>query len=237
MNLLFLDTETTGLGEGARMVQVAFKSSLSQEIVHGKFKPPVPIEIGAMAIHHITNKEVESLEGFDDSYIKEALVSLLKKTVLVAHNAPFDIGILENEGLNVPEFIDTLVCAKHLIKSERHSLQYLRYFLELDVEAQAHDAVGDIIVLEKLYEKLENAAAIKFELDNEEKIHEKMMELSNMPVLIENFSFGKHKGKTFEEVASEDRGYLEWLLKSETGKPKWNQKKELVYTLEHHLNG
>ena len=33
-------------------------------------------------------------------------------------------------------------------------MQYLRYFLDIEIEATAHDAMGDVLVLEKLFERL-----------------------------------------------------------------------------------
>ena len=35
-------------------------------------------------------------------------------------------------------------------------VKYLRYFLNLDVEGSAHDAFGDIVVLEAVFEYLKN---------------------------------------------------------------------------------
>ena len=39
-----------------------------------------------------------------------------------------------------------------------------------------------------------------------------MIELSFKNVLLQKLEFGKHAGKYIEEVAMNDRGYLEWML-------------------------
>jgi len=39
-----------------------------------------------------------------------------------------------------------------------------------------------------------------------------MVDLTNTPILVTTFRFGKHKGKSLEEVAREDAGYLRWML-------------------------
>jgi exodeoxyribonuclease X len=38
-----------------------------------------------------------------------------------------------------------------------------------------------------------------------------MREISNSPSLLHMMRFGKYKGKTFEEVARIDKGYLRWM--------------------------
>ena len=57
MNILFLDTETTGL-ENGRIVQLAYKNRGDKDTFVEYYKPPVPIEFGAMGTHHITEKMV-----------------------------------------------------------------------------------------------------------------------------------------------------------------------------------
>ncbi|EOG6839198.1 hypothetical protein ACLH0Q_006002 [Klebsiella pneumoniae] len=42
--------------------------------------------------------------------------------------------------------------------------------------------------------------------------------------------FGKHKGKTFEEVATEDKGYLRWLLGTDLDE-------DMEFTVKHWLKG
>jgi len=44
---------------------------------------------------------------------------------------------------------------------------------------------------------------------------QKMVSLTTTPILIKKFRFGKHKGKSFEEVAKEDSGYLKWMLNNQ----------------------
>ena len=63
-----------------------------------------------------------------------------------------------------------------------------------------------------------------------------MIELSNQPVLLRKFAFGKHAGKTFDEVRKEDRGYLCWLRDMEKMKPVHEQNEDLMYTLKFYLN-
>ncbi len=236
MKPIFLDTETTHLGPDARMIQLAYKSAVDGAEVNEYFKAPVPVDFGAMAIHHITNEMIADKPAFEGSVYQQTLIDLLKENVLVAHNAEFDIMVLKNEGVETLNYIDTLRVSRHIITSPQHKLQYLRYMLGINVEGMAHDAWGDIVVLEALYRKMEEIVKEKFSVSEEPDIIEKMVYLTNLPVLMDEFKFGKYKGKTFKEVAVTDKGYLQWLYDSETSKPEAEQNEDLVYTLKNHLN-
>lgn len=234
MQLIYFDTETTGLEPSARLVQLAYKSSTGKSVSE-YFKPPIPISIGSMAVHHITEKMVADKPAFQGCDTEAELVSLLADHIPVAHNASFDIQILKNENIIIDQHIDTLRLARHLIDCEQYKLQYLRYFLNLDTEGLAHDAHGDVMVLEALFSYLFDLVQEKFALTNDEEIIGKMLELTQTPVLLKSFSFGKYNGKTFEEVSHSDRGYLEWLYGSESKKSKAEQNEDLIHTLNHHL--
>ena len=67
----------------------------------------------------------------------------------------------------------------------------------------------------------------------EEKAIEKMIEISSKPSLMALFNFGKHNGKTVEEVSRFDRGYLEWMLAQKEQNPE--NEEDWIYTLKHYL--
>jgi len=73
---IFLDTETTGTAEKNRLCQLAYKLETG-EVVDELFKPPLPIAIDAMCVHHITNEMVENKPAFKDSKDYQKLVDLL----------------------------------------------------------------------------------------------------------------------------------------------------------------
>jgi DNA polymerase III alpha subunit (gram-positive type) len=233
MNLLFLDTETTGNDVSQdRLCQVCYK--LNGETHTEYFKPPVPISVKSSSITHITNKMVADREAFAGSQMKKELEALLPKSALVAHNAKFDIAILKAEGLEVPNFICTLRVAHYLDTNAiipEYNLQFLRYYLELEVEGGAHDAEGDVKVLEAIFER--QFQKMQEEGLSDDEVINKMIEISKTPVLFKKFSFGKHKDKMIAEVAKTDRGYLDWLLrqKLEDGE----EDEDWIYTLNHYL--
>lgn len=235
MHIIILDTETTDKDPDNRLVQLAYKNLNTGEIVAEYFKPPVPITFGAMAVHHITNEMVENKSLFSESEHYKKITEILPENILVAHNAPFDIQVLKNEGIEIGRNIDTLRIARHLLNSEQYSLQYLRYSLGLNIEGTAHDALGDVLVLESLFNYLKEETKKQFKLSEEEEIIHKLLELNDMPVLLETMIFGKHKGKAFADVANTDKSYLQWLYNSETQKPESEQNQELVYTLKQYI--
>jgi len=81
----------------------------------------------------------------------------------------------------------------------------------LGVVVKAHDAIGDVLILKLLLSRLKDEVALQFPGENPV---EKMVDLTATPILVKNFRFGKHKGKSLEEVAREDSGYLRWMLSS-----------------------
>jgi exodeoxyribonuclease X len=236
MELIFLDTETTGNDvKKDRLCQICYLSSDDKKICTEFFKPPLPVSVKAMSITHITNKMLKDKLPFVGSDMYAELQKRLKTGILVAHNAKFDRAMLEAEGISVPRFICTLRVARFLDPKNlipEYNLQYLRYHLDLDIEGRAHDAEGDVNVLHAVFLRL--LTKIKKEEGlSDEKAIEKMIEISKNPSLFTKFSFGKYKDRNIEEILRTDRRYLEWLLntklENEEGDEDW------IYTLKHYL--
>jgi len=232
-DLIFLDTETTGNDVTKdRLSQICYK--IDGQIFNEYFKPPLPMSVKAMSITHITNKMLADKPEFSGSKMFKDLKSLLKDKVLVAHNAKFDIAMLESEGLSVPQFICTLRVARFLDTNNlipEYSLQFLRYYLDLDIEASAHDAEGDVNVLYAVFQRL--FAKVKELEGSEEKAIEKMVDISKTPTIFNKFNFGKHKDRTVEEVLKNDRRYLEWLLNTKLENEQNDE--DWIYTLKYYL--
>ena len=208
-----MDVETTGLEERDRLFQVAYIFGKREK--ESLFKPPVPISIESMETTGYTNKDVEGAEEFQDSDFYRELKEILEdeENILVAHNAKFDISFLEKEGLKVERFIDTFKLAQFLDPKGvlgAYRLQYLRYALDLEIEgeARAHDALGDVRVLKalflRLFQRMKEDSG-----KSDAEILEEMMEISRRPLEVKKFSFGKYKGRFVREILMEDRGYLE----------------------------
>jgi DNA polymerase III epsilon subunit-like protein len=231
--LVYIDTETTGNDVSKdRLCQVCYKYHDAVRCEY--FKPPIPIGVKSMSVTHITNKMVADKPAFADSQMKEDLRKILETAVLVAHNAKFDIAILKAEGLEVPRHICTLRVARYLDEKgviPEYNLQFLRYYLDLEVPGNAHDAEGDVNVLCAVFERL--LQKVMKETGDRESAIQKMIDISSKPTLYKVFNFGKHKEKTVEEVMRTNPDYLDWLLNQK--KASGDNDEDWIYTLEYHL--
>ncbi len=228
MNIIFLDTEATGL-QDARMIQLAYKMRGSDELFTQYYKPPVPIEFEAMGIHHITQKMVDDKIPFDQSPDKPALQELLNTSILVAHNAAFDIEVLKTEGIATKDYICTYKVAYALYDLPNHKMQSLRYRWSIEIDqAVAHDAAGDVMVLEEVFEYMLKDYCATNGVSPEEAI-QKFIEISTQPTLLKTLSFGKLRGETFEDIRIKDFGYLQWLGTLT------DKDDDFVYTIQHYL--
>ncbi|HLP86373.1 MAG TPA: exonuclease domain-containing protein [Candidatus Paceibacterota bacterium] len=236
--IIFLDTETTG-NEPKKdfLCQLAYKTD--GETFSELYKPAIPIPPEASAVTHITNKMVADKKVFKESDEYQKIKELLESpdSIMVAHNNKFDYEIIKKEGITPARTICTLRVARALDKNNvipQYRLQYLRYFLDIDIEACAHDALGDVLVLEKLFERLLDKI-IKEDQVTEEEAIEKMIEISSRPSLMNAFNFGKYMGKTIAEVAEIDRGYLEWML-AQKEQNNSEAEEDWIYTLKYYLS-
>ncbi len=233
--IIFFDTETTGNTEKDFLCQIAYKTG--EEKFSGMYKPPIKVSPEASAVHHISNKMLEDKPPFKESEDFHNIKDLMEddESVPVAHNAPFDLMMIKKEGITPKKFICTLRLARYLDpeeKVEKYNLQYLRYLLEIEIDAVAHDALGDVLVLEKLYEKLKKRL-MQNEGLNEDKAVEKMIEISSHPTLLKTIRFGKYNGKKIEEILQIDRRYLEWLLAQKEESDQLEE--DWIYTLRYYL--
>lgn len=235
MKFVFLDVEATGVSEADRLLQVAYEYEGFR--VNQWYKPPVAISKEAMAIHHVTEVMVADKPGFVGSPEHQELLTIRDDYILVAHNAKYDMGMLEKEGIAFPTYICTLKVARYVDDGSmsNHQLQYLRYYYDLVVDLgdlAPHDALADIIVLKAVTKKLSEQLAVKDRVQGID-IAKRMIEISSQPSLITKFTFGKHNGKTVAEVAKEAPDYLEWLLKQKKLAPEGEE--DWIHTLNHHL--
>lgn len=220
VKLLFLDLETTGVEANAKICSIAVilvdgeSSNSHYELVDEKRKIPA----SASMIHGITNEMIRGKKTFLES---DAFLLLQKynqkDSYIVAHNAAFDMKILECAGVAWEGgVIDTMRCAKHLFgESDSFALGFLRYDLKLyryekdeilryfpdTVPLCPHSASFDAVITKML-----------FDVFLEMRSFEELLVLNSKNALMQKLFFGKYSGRYIEEVAMQDRGYLEWMI-------------------------
>ncbi len=240
---VLFDTETTGNQEPDRIIQVGamiVHSKNEIEVFDELCLAPVPISIEAMEVHNITPDLIADKGLYDETDFALKVQQLnQKENYLIAHNISFDLAMLEKEGFqNNYTLIDTLRCAKHLLpESPNHRLQYLRYALELyqieqaeadnlGITIKAHDAIGDVLVMKLLLSKLVRLTQEKFTGVNP---MQKLAELTQTPVMMKTFKFGKYKDREIAEVVNEDRGYITWM------RANLDLDEDMKFTLDYYL--
>jgi DNA polymerase-3 subunit epsilon len=161
LRMVFFDTETTGLSPANdRIVEIAALDATLNKNFSTLINPGISIPKEVTDIHHITDEMVK-----DSSDFKEAGQQFIdfcgKDCVLIGHNCElFDKPFIEAEfkrnNLMPHEWLllDTLKWArKYRNDLPRHSMQYLREIYNIPPN-QAHRALDDVIILQKLFSKM-----------------------------------------------------------------------------------
>jgi len=179
--------------------------------------PAIKIDVGAKATHHIIESDLDGAP---------AIETILRKLVAGAdafacHNKEHDGHYFTGGG---KPFVCTLKAAQRVWPDmERHSNQFLRYALNLDLDRDlatpAHEAGPDAYVTAHLLVRLFEEGATLSD----------MMEWTTAPRIMPILHFGKeHRGKRLEEVPTD---YLKWMWDKADLKDR-----DLKFTVRHHLD-
>ncbi len=151
IDYVVFDLETTGLSNRTdRIVEIgAIKYSngiISDTFVH-LINPGIPIPSKVSAIHGIYDKDVKGKPEIDD--VLPEFLAFIEDSVLVAHNANFDVGFIKKAlgrgGYEIPEkrVVDTIRLAKKAWPGRTsYSQSNLASFLSIEVR-NAHRAEDD----------------------------------------------------------------------------------------------
>lgn len=160
-----VDCETTGLWprRGHRVIEIGAVAVVEGRVT-GEFETlidagvPVPPEV--QAIHGITDEMLAGQPRPEEALPRFA--AFISDSVLVAHNAPFDIRFLRHEfarvGLGLPnDHLCTLELSRRLLPHlADHSLEtvYLHLFPEAELLRQTHRALDDARLTARIWLKL-----------------------------------------------------------------------------------
>ena len=92
-DVVFLDTETTGLGRLAEIVDLSIVAIDGTILLNQLVKPSRPIPIDAMLIHGITNDHVADAPAWCD--VVEMARPMISNRIVVAFNSSFDRGMIQ----------------------------------------------------------------------------------------------------------------------------------------------
>jgi len=174
---IVLDTETTGLEvkQGHRVIEIGAvllnDRKKSEDHFHSYLNPSRLIDEEASKVHGITNQDLEDKPSFDE--IAEEFINFIEGATLVIHNAPFDLGFLNNElqlaSTSYPkieeicEVEDSLTIARDKFPGQRNSLDALATRYDVSgYDRTFHGALLDANILADVYMQLTGGQS-KFE--------------------------------------------------------------------------
>ncbi|MBU1012891.1 MAG: ribonuclease H-like domain-containing protein [Bacteroidetes bacterium] len=241
--LAFFDLETTGLNiTNDRIVEISILKVMpdgTQKTLTRLVNPTIPIPQEVTEIHGIKDEDVKDKPTFKD--MANELNQFLHNCDLSGYNAlKFDIPLLVEEffraevnfDLKHRRFIDV---QNIFHKMEQRTLKAAyKFYCGKDLIG-AHGAEADTKatyeILVAQLEKYQNAefedkdGSISVPVKNDiHTLHEFSKQKNNADLVghlifdehnIELFNFGKHKGKSVEDIFKQEPSYYDWMMKSD----------------------
>ncbi len=231
MKQIILDTETTGLepSEGHRVIEIGcvelVDRRVSQNRYHQYLNPGREIEDGALEVHGISGEFLADKPAFED--VVDDFLAFVAGAELIIHNAPFDVGFIDNElALMGREdrladhctVLDTLEMARDLHPGQRNSLDALCKRYDVDNSSRTlHGALLDAEILGDVYLAMtggQSDLGLSFDGVNDES-HDAVRELVEKPQLF------VLKASADEIAAHEER--LRQIDEASGGKCAWKR--------------
>ncbi len=162
ISFALFDVETTGLSPayGHRVCEVAclrVRDGLEVGRFESLVDPGRRISAGAFYVNHITPEMLAGAPTFRT--IAPPLLALMEDAVLVAHNAPFDLGFLAKEleitRLPPPQgpVVDTLTLARRIYTLASYSLPAVADVLGAPAEP-IHRAMSDVLATSHVLDRI-----------------------------------------------------------------------------------
>jgi DNA polymerase III subunit epsilon len=240
--LAFFDLETTGINiSNDRIVEISIVKLLpSGERVTKtqRINPQMPIPLESSLIHGIYDDDVKDAPTFKE--VAKSYAAFLEGCDLAGFNIlQFDVPLLVEEFLRVDVDFDPskkkLVDAQkifHLMEKRTLAAAYKFYCGKelLDAHSAEADTMATLEVLLAQVERYEGQEVVSTRGEHLGKVANDVAALheitaSNMVDLagrivrndagIEVFNFGKHKGKTVEDIFSQEPSYYDWMMRGD----------------------
>jgi DNA polymerase-3 subunit epsilon len=229
--LAFFDLETTGLDVTQdRIVEIAIvklNPNGSTETFHQLVNPEMNIPPEIAEIHGITNEKVKNALIFRE--LAKDIADFIGEADLAGYNSnKFDIPVLAEEFLRAEHPFD--VGARQFVdvqnifhKMEQRTLAAAYQFYCQKELTNAHSALADVdatkeVLLAQLekYKDLEDNISFlaQFSRVGENELSDFAGRIAKNKKNEAIYNFGKHKGKTILQVATEEPGYYGWMMSS-----------------------
>lgn len=215
MMAMLVDTETTS-ATNPQVIELARAEVKATpgpifvmcDAVVERFKPSRPIELGALATHHILPEELDDCPPTPERFELPRYV--------IGHNVDFDWMALGSQ--ETVKRIDTLALAREAWPTlDSHKLGALIYHLFPAAEARkmlrdAHSAAGDIWFCFQVFLAALQSIRTETPIASWGDVW-RASEAARMPKVM---AFGKHKGKPIADVPAD---YVDWYRRQEETDP------------------
>ena len=206
MREIILDIETSGLDykEGHRIIEIGCVELNKKEVgshFHRYVNPLKTLTEENIKIHGITNEFLEDKPLFED--VADDFLSFIQESVIIAHNANFDVGFLnhELEKISRPQIakdrvVDTVVIARNRFPGQQVNLDALVKKLKVNslVDREFHGALKDAKILTDVYLELQGINQMGLKLDEGKSEDLKLSgELNLTPVVLTKEETEAHK--------------------------------------------
>lgn len=228
-NFVMLDLETTGLDVAKdRIIEIALIKIApdgEQSEYYKRINPTIPITPESAAITGITDEMVAGEPTF--AQLADEIAAFIGDADLGGYNSnKFDIPVLAEEFLRINHpfkvndrrFIDV---QNIFHKMEQRTLAAAYQFYCKESMENAHNALYDTqVTLDVFKAQLERYPDLAktipelsdFSRQGNQEWHDFAGRLAKTKDGQVCYNFGKHKGKTVEEVAESEPGYFGWMM-------------------------
>jgi DNA polymerase-3 subunit epsilon len=180
--LIVLDTETTGIepSEGHRIIEIGCTEIIDREIIEGneyqQYIQPGSQKVGdSKKIHNLSDSFLKDKPKFEE--IAKEFLEYIEGATLIIHNAPFDLGFLNNElklmGFDTtiedycPNIKDSLVKARKKFPGSMNSLDALCRRYNIDASSRTvHGALIDVKILAEVWLAMTGGQHVLFSDNN-----------------------------------------------------------------------
>ena len=235
--IVFFDLETTGVQVGSdHVVEICLHKVMPDNTTDTRVERVRPVDQNGntvhipevtTAVHGITDADVADKPSFKE--LAPSLLEYIGDADLAGYNSnKFDVPLLVEEFLRAGYDFDLkcrrLVDVQNIFHQmeQRTLVAAYKFYCQKDLE-NAHSAAADTVATyEVLKAQLDRYKGVDFK-DRSGKVTQPVVnDIAALSDFIgydakhrEVFNFGKHKGKSVEEVFEVEPSYYDWMIKSD----------------------
>lgn len=202
---IIFDTETTGKNnpvviEAAWLKLDSINPFSTSDSFNQRYNPGKPIDLGALATHHILDEELIDCPPADSFKLPE------NTEYIIGHNIDYDWDVIGQP--NIKRICTLALARKVWPQLDSHNQSALLYYLDRSNAKEklksAHSALADVHICSEI---LKNAC-IALNISNFDDLY-KTSEDARIPT---HMTFGKYKGYLISDIPND---YKRWLLNQE----------------------